>query len=630
MIAKVDKIRILTFDDEYEKLLKELQSNGLFMLSKFDDNFLTNKQQTYLQKVSYYIELLTTKTKKEKFFKYSETTEAKFDRYEVAEKMIDEISDIHSKYEEYNKEKISIEDELSSIKPYLTLDVSIDDLNNLKGYKYFIGKIVKESFNLLKSQLENDKYIYQLLSEDNDSVYLIILVDLNNQNQIENLLIKSKFISNNFNSYDEIFDTISNKLNERLKFISEYNLEYEKRISSYAKERYILEIYYDSIFNKYLRESITANKTNKTLYIEGWIKATDISKLKSSLTNQIAYYEIEVIEKEENEIVPTATNNNKFVKPFEAITNMFSVPNSNEIDPNPTMSFWYFLIFGIMMGDIGYGILMIVLFSLFKKFKKPKGDFKDLITIFIYSGFSTIFFGILFGSFFGYTFDLFNLIGKLFGQNNWSSIVLEPITDPLPVLIVSIGIGVLHLITALIIKVIKEVKNKNYASALSNGLSWILVLVGIVLYVSISKGVGLVMAITGLVILVIFSGAKKKGIPAKVMSGFGSLYNITGYLSDVLSYSRILALSLSSAVIAFTMNMLAGMVATNFIGYLFAIVIFLIGHVFNFAMGLLSAYVHDSRLQYLEFFGKFYDGGGVIFKPLAYQFKYIDKVNKGE
>jgi len=207
-------------------------------------------------------------------------------------------------------------------------------------------------------------------------------------------------------------------------------------------------------------------------------------------------------------------------------------------------------------------------------------------------------------------------------------IILEPMNDPLEMLILSIVIGTAHIITGLLVKAYHNLRDKNYFSILSDSFSWIFILLGIgMLFLPGFQVVGKWLAISGAGIIVLFAGRAQKSIPGRLGLGLYTLYGASSYLGDILSYSRILALSMSSAVLAMVMNMLAGMLANSIIGLFFGILVFLIGHMFNLAMGLLSAYVHASRLQYIEFFGKFFEGGGVVFRPLSIQLHHIDTVN---
>jgi V/A-type H+-transporting ATPase subunit I len=235
--------------------------------------------------------------------------------------------------------------------------------------------------------------------------------------------------------------------------------------------------------------------------------------------------------------------------------------------------------------------------------------------VFFYAGIATILWGAAYGSYFGFTVKP-NLI--------------EPMNDPLKMLIVSLAVGGLHIITGILIKAYDDIRRGRYFDALFDQFSWVLILAGLgMLFVPGLDAVGGALAVTGAAIILVTGGRKSKGVFGKLFGGLGGLYNVTGYLSDILSYSRILALSLSTAIIGWVMNMLAGMFTGSAFGYIIGAVIFIVGHLFNLVMGILSAYVHDLRLQFIEFFNRFYQGGGYPFEPLSLKLQYVDKVKIG-
>ena len=243
---------------------------------------------------------------------------------------------------------------------------------------------------------------------------------------------------------------------------------------------------------------------------------------------------------------------------------------------------------------------------------------------------TTILFGFVFGSFFGAEFTV-----------PWFPVPLplvSPLGDPIGMLVLCLGVGVLHIFTGLIVKMYDDIRSGHLWDAIFDQFTWILVISGLLLLALPSlQMVGIGIAVVGAGTILLTGGRHKKGI-GKVTGGLGALYNITSFLSDILSYARIMALGLATGVIGMVMNTLAGMVMgiplvmitenVSLFGILFALIIYIIGHVFNLAMSLLSAYVHDSRLQYIEFYNKFYDGGGYEFKPLSIRTKYVDLVHE--
>lgn len=629
MIVNVKKVRLVALREERETLINVLQKNGKFMLFNYEENpTLNNDDQSKLKKIETIIETLE-KYEKRKFFAFHEITYKEFEKLTPkAEKLIEEVERALKTIEELSNLNEKLREELQVITPFENLKIATSDLSFLHYTQIDLGLLPLSTFVEFSEKATALGFIFEESSRSLEFVYGALGYEYKNSVEAARLMNAYRYETKKLPKYDE---KLSSLIPVLMKQINENDVEItslKRKLENYGAEINVIKAYYDYLYNAAFRKTIKFNKTEKTVYLDGWVREDEVETFTKELTSDVAC-DVDVLETPNDELMPTALKNNWFVRQFETITNMFSVPHPKEFDPNPIMSFWYWLIFGIMMGDIGYGIVMIVVFFLFVKLAKPKGELRKLALIFAFSGVSSIIFGVLFGSLFGFDIDLLNIVGGWFGNPNLSSVVLQPVEDPLPMLIFSISLGALHIMTALTIKFVTEIKRKNILGALADGLSWFLVLLGIALAIIVKPVlIGIIIAGLGLLLILVLAGHENEKITGKILGGLGGLYNITGYLSDLLSYSRILALSLSTAVIAFTMNLLAGMVSGSIIGVFFAIIIYLVGHLFNFAMGLLSAYVHDGRLQYLEYFGKFYDGGGYLFTPFEYKLKYIHEIKK--
>lgn len=636
MIVPVKKIRLLTAQSEREALIKALQHESKFMLFDHQDEVsLPSELNHELKRIERGIEVLS-KNEKKKFFSFHEIDRDSFEEVtKEASELLDTIDTHLHQIENKTQENLKLEEDIKTLTPYLNLGVATKELEILEKTKIIIGSVALINFEEFSKETAEKGHIFEESSRDLEFVYGAFGYELVYENEAIKLLNAFRFNEVSLPLFDTKLSALLPELNKNLQDNSDAIKESNAELKKLGAKTNILRSYYDYFYNDALRQQVDTKSTERVVYLEGWVREDEFDALKKSLDKKLEY-DIEELTVGEEEMVPTATKNNKFVSQFESITNMFSVPHPKEVDPNPVMSVWYWIIFGIMMGDIGYGLAMLVFFVLFLKLKKPKGALKNLAMIFAFSSIPSIIFGVLTGSFFGATFDLLKVVGGWFGRSDLSAIVLQPVDDPLPMLIFSLGLGILHIITGLILKIINEVRRKDILSALADGLSWILILTGAVVAVlgmvtpvTILSTIGLVLVGVGALLILFLNGRSNKSIIGKAFGGLGGLYNVTGYLSDVLSYSRILALSLSTAVIAFTMNLLAGMVmGVPVLGIILAIIVYIIGHIFNFAMGLLSAYVHDGRLQYLEFFGKFYEGGGYEFTPFSYKLKYLDAIKE--
>ena len=639
MIVPVKKVRLLAPQSESERLIKLIQHESKFMLFDHQEEVsLPSELSQHLKRIERGIEELA-KFEKKKFFSFHETTRSDFEKVEeAAEGLLSEIEEYLSLIEQKKADNLNLTKEIAVLRPYLNLSVATRPLNRLIKTRIAIGYVPRVLFDEFIQEANDKGHIFEESSRDEEFVYGAFGYEFVYENQALLLLNSYRFTEQTL----PLFDTkLSERLPELNTTLAQNEIvikEKEMALKTLSAQVPILRTYYDYFYNKAIRSQVKIGQTERVVYLEGWMREDQINSFKASLDKKLEF-DFEELSVNAEEMIPTATKNNVFVQQFESITNMFSVPSPKEIDPNPVMSIWYWIIFGIMMGDIGYGLAMLVFFTLFIKFKRPKGQLRNLAMIFAFSSIPSIIFGVFTGSLFGFTFDLGNVIGSWFGNPSFSLILLEPVNDPLPMLIFSLGLGILHIMTALVLKIFNEARKKDILSILADGVSWILILLGasfaaiglIESTLQVMSTIGLVLAGVGALLIFFLNGRSKKGIIGKALSGLGGLYGVTSYLSDVLSYSRLLALSLSTAVIAFTMNLLAGMVVgVPIVGILLAIVVYLVGHVFNFVMGLLSAYVHDGRLQYLEFFGKFYEGGGYEFTPFSYKLKYLDAIKENE
>ena len=628
MIVKVKKARLFTIESKLDNLLKVLQRKELFMVSgtaKKDSGDL----DSLISRTKKLVEYVDSFQGKKPFFDFLEVTDEVYSAdYHKSLSLIEEVETKEKNISVKESRNKEIDRQIAELNPFKSLVLETTYLYDTKYVDIITGFISLDKIETLKAFNEaNPQYLYEILEDEtSQSVKPLILVSTKNESQeLKAFLSTIAFKEAKLPVYNKkLVNVIKELLAEKEKNLLVIN-DVKETFTNNKELLNKLKILYDQLVNQKMRDSVEYQSTDSTIYIDGWVWEEKIEDLKSTIAGSNVTCEVEIRELAEDEVPPTGLKNNKFVKPFEDITNMYSTPSHNELDPNPSMSIWYWIIFGIMMGDIGYGLAMILLCGLFLKIKKPKGSLKNIATIFFYSGFTAILAGIAFGSLFGMDFDLLNMI-----NSNWSSTLTNPVADPMTMLYFSLAFGAVHIVHGLIIKMINCIRAKDYMGAFADAGAWIIVILGAGLLVLFMDNmiIGMIVMGIGLLIVLLFAGRGKK-IVGRIVGGLGAVYGISGYLSDILSYSRILALSLSSAVIASTMNMLGGMLSGGMGGFgiVFSVIIWIVGHVFNFVMGLLSAYVHDGRLQYIEFFGKFYDGKGYLFTPLRVELKYINEIN---
>ena len=362
--------------------------------------------------------------------------------------------------------------------------------------------------------------------------------------------------------------------------------------------------------------------TASTVVMEGWIPEEREQELIKVFDDFGCAYETLTPTEEEYPEVPVKLKNNKITNGLNMVTEMYSLPAYGSLDPNPLMAPFFILFYGLMMADMGYGLLMVIAALVAMKKIKPRKGSLSFCQLLLWGGISTFVCGALTGGFFG---DALVKIGQILGKpSGWGELpaLFSPMTDSMMVLIGAMVLGLVHLNTGMVINFVKKTKRGQLADAIwEEGALWV-TLVGIILFVLKIGNVSGVPVVLVIGLLMVFYGGSRsaKGL-GKLLSIFTTLYNTaTGWFGDILSYSRIMALMLAGSVIATVFNTI-GAIANSF--WLF-IPVFLIGHTLNFALNLLGCYVHDLRLQCLEYFGKFYEDGGRPFKPLEVTTKYYN------
>lgn len=363
--------------------------------------------------------------------------------------------------------------------------------------------------------------------------------------------------------------------------------------------------------------------TGKCAVIGAYVPAKAADRVTAMLDETGAAWELtDADSKREN--VPILLDNNKLGSKFEGIVGMYSFPKYDEFDPSFIMSFFYIAIFGLMFADFGYGLVLTLGCLAGLKLMHPKGNLKRFLGMFAICGVSSMVCGALFGGWFG---DMpARVLNGFFGIEEASlpkmALAFDMMKDPITFLVVSLAMGALHLLCGMAVKFYILWREKKYFEAIFDVGSWFVVFAGIGVYF-VNSTAGMICAGVGVLMLVATQGRAAKNPLMKIAKGVMSLYDLIGYASDLLSYSRILALSLASAVIASVVNIFATMKGVSVAGIIMFILIGFIGHLLNFAVNILGTYVHTSRLQYIEFFGKFYEGGGREFIPLDQDTKFV-------
>ena len=551
----------------------------------------------------------------------------KFDRAQ-AEEDISAVLELEEKLRQTNDKINKLDQEENLIKPWIGYATPLEMMGTHKTVIH--EGVVPTAVNIkdVIDELEQiGGIVVKLINADKDLNYLALICLRSKEEEILALLKQRGFSEVYFRGMTgTVAANIERIENEKAELIAEVR-EIEKEAAGKAALRKPLESYRDLIAIDADKERIRTKllKTKTTFYLEGWLPARLKDKAAALLEHYSCCYSFS--EPAEGEEVPVLLDNRSFFVPFEAITEMYSLPDYRGFDPTSIYALFYAMFFGIMLSDAGYGILMAVgCFIALKKFNL-EGMTRKMITLFFYCGISTILWGALFGGWFGDFVTVFArvVLGK---EVVIDPLWFNPLDDPMKMLIFSLALGIIHLFIGMGIKAYMQIREGHWFDAVCDEGFWYLTIVGLIALLgggSISPllpAIGQWLAIAGAAGLLLTGGRDKKGF-GKVTGGLSNLYNITSYLSDILSYARLLALGLATGVIAQVVNTMGSLFGGGLFGVIVLIVVFLFGHTLNFGINALGAFIHSSRLQYVEFFGKFYEDGGEPFDPFRKKTKYI-------
>ena len=477
-----------------------------------------------------------------------------------------------------------------------------------------------------------ERYVMKQVNEDKAMRYLAFLIPKENEDEILANLKDEGFQALEMRSYKgTVTENIKKNSEKKLKLQDDVD-KILQEIKELAQNKEHIEDYQD-ILTVELDKKRTRSKllkTKKTFYMEGWVPEGKAEQLKQLLDDNECYYEFRY--PVEGEEVPVLLKNNKFVTPIEAVTEMYSLPAYGTIDPTAIYSIWYIIFFGLMFSDAGYGLLMIIACGFALKKYNFEGTMYKMVKGFLYCGISTFFWGAMFGSWFG---DLVTVVSSTFFGKEIAikPILFDPLSNPMPLLVASIALGVAHLFLALGIEGYKLLKQGKLVDFICNIIMWYATIIGLILWLAGSSigpaatTVGKYMAIIAIVGLALTGGRDRKGF-GKLIGGFSNVYDITSWLSDIMSYARIMALGLATGAIAQVVNTIGTLAGGGVKGAILFIIVFLLGHTLNFGINVIGAFIHSARLQFVEFFGKFYEDGGDGFAPLKKNTKFIKIENK--
>ena len=507
----------------------------------------------------------------------------------------------------------------ATLVPWLTVDAPLGGADG--ALAVFFGtaglNVTDDALKALADSLDG-LLTWQQASSDRSLRYLLVMCHGSVKERALSALRDLGFSTVSFRGMTGTAKENDKALAENLATLEKERQEIEQRIAGLGGKREALLEASDRAAIALRREEAKSRLvgTDKVFLLEGWLPADRCAEIEKTLKPFTCAIETREPTEDEYPQVPVQLKNNKLTRPLNMVTEMYSLPAYGTLDPNPLMAPFFILFYGIMMADMGYGLLMMIASVIISKKYRPKGTSGELFSLLGLCGISTFIMGALTGGFFGdFLTQLVAIVspGTVFALPK----LFDPLDDLTMILIGSMALGMVQIVTGMAISLIEKCKRKKFLDAFFEEITWWIVFIGIAL-LALGKGVAVLYVGCALVLLGPIVQGKGWG---KLTGVFGSLYNhVTGYFGDILSYTRLMALMLAGSVIAQVFNMLAAMPG-NVIAF---IIISMLGNAMNFGLNLLGCYVHDLRLQCLEFFNKFYVDGGKPFRPMTLDTEYVD------
>ncbi len=496
------------------------------------------------------------------------------------------------------------------------------------------------------------------VSGDVGEWYFAVTYHLDDSERVERALADCGFLKVSFEGIDTTAQIAYNRLEQRQAELESKIMDTTDRLVDLADGIDDVEILYDieeTSLNVYLQKQKLL-RTKHCIVLEGWIPEDRTDALTSALSKFECACELEAVE--EGEEAPVLLKNNSFSATFEWVIGMYSYPKYGTFDPTLIMSIFYFLIFGMMFADVGYGLLLVIGCFGGIKLLNPRPGMKQMLYMFGYCGISCMLMGVLFGGWFGNLptaimnsfFPVFEGQAELtpIGSFFYNGLIFNPVDSSTGFLVLALAMGEIHLIAGMAVNMFITWKNGKPLQAICETVPFWVLFAGLDLMAPVAvagmlipggvsaevqallaqlSGIGMYLTVAGLASILLFNGVGQKGFFGWLVKGLGGLYSLISLASDLLSYSRILALGLVASVIAQVINMLTGLGSTGPVGFIFMLIVMILGHVLNLAINLLGTFVHAARLQYIEFFGKFYEDGGEPFSPALPAENYSEDCN---
>lgn len=632
-ISRMEKVHVLALSSVKMPLLASLQQAGIVQLEEVPREdfglslppFEISALDQILRRLKDSLDFLSHREKKgllDKLMAQKPTLSP-----EVCEELrsfsylpvLEEIERLGAEHQELLSRLKLLDKEVEFLLPLADLDLPLSHFRSDGDWEFRLGTLPRSQEEPFLKMVGENEVWHQFVRAERKHLLTLLLFLKTGEGLIEERLKDLQFSAVCF--ADPILDRaadgmrvvdIIDRNRREIEEIKARIVELGKESEGLTDQREILAQLYDLFSNE--RQKIASSgflgETEKVVYLEGWIRAADVTKLRSVLEPYSGASELYIRPPLPEEDPPVILDNPRLVRPFEIITTLYGLPRRGSIDPTISLAPFFFIFVGLCLSEAGYGAVIILLSLLYIKFGKPKGNALRFVRLLFLLGISNIILGTLVGGWFGFP------IRQL--------LLIDPLVEPMKFIILALGLGFIQVWLGTLLNLISGLKRKNYLQSILVQGGWLLLIPALIVYALTKLRIAGILALAGAAGVVFFAAPRRNPF-ARFFGGLYSLYDISKYLGDILSYTRLFALGLATGVIAMVVNTLAQTaLGIPWLGWLLAGLIFLGGHTFNLAISFLGAFVHSMRLQFVEFFTRFFQPGGKPFQPFRMEGKYID------
>lgn len=633
-ISRVKRFEILLPSGELEVFLSYLQELGVAQIDPVSLEGLelkpveadTSEHERWLARINRLIQNLPETEKRSGLDKLL----APRPKYSAAlrkalldfgyQKVIEDYERLESRRNELLQEIKQLEREEEFLKPLAALTIPLKELTGFRHCQVQLIQVQPQDLEHIKEKFCEIPAQLFVVNEEKSRIFTLIINHETAREEVDSIFsdIKTVYISlspylGRIKESEKLSEVVAELYRQR-EDKKELVRQLEKDLAGFAVHRPALMAVHDVLLSEKekLAGASLAGLTEKACCLQGWIPAAEEENFRTKITRyaEHIYLIIRDPRPEELEVAPVILENPEIVRPFEIITGLYGLPQPRTIEPTIFLAPFFFVFVGLCVSEAGYGLVVALLSLLYLKLARPKGQTELFLRLLFYLGLSNIVLGTLVGGWFGFPIRPLLLI--------------DPLKDPIPFMVLALVLGFIQVMLSTFLSLVREYRSGNRVGAIAVKGGWLLLLPSLVGYLVVKKPVFGILVLVGASGIVFFSSRSKNPL-ARFFSGLYALYGISGYLADTLSYSRILALGLSTGVIAMVVNNLFQIAwKIPYVGWLAAILIFVGGHLFNLGIGFLGAFVHSMRLQFVEFFTRFYQAGGKPFKPFKLESKYVE------